>query len=74
VEFGTAVRIARNIQGITQKQLAEELNTAQTYLCNIEKNRSLPSFPLAWKIQERFPNEKIIQAYQETYQKISSKL
>mgnify|MGYP000859431964 CR=1 FL=1 len=74
MKFGTAVRIARNLEGITQKELAKELNTSQIYLCNIEKNRNLPSFPVAWKIQERFPDEKLLQAYQETYRNTLSKL
>jgi DNA-binding XRE family transcriptional regulator len=74
LKFGTAVRVARNIEDITQQELAKQLKISGTYLCDIEKNRNLPAYPLAWKIQQRFPKEKLIQAYQETYRNTLSKL
>ncbi len=74
MKFGTAVRVARNIEDITQQELAKQLKISGTYLCDIEKNRNLPAYPLAWKIQQRFPKEKLIQAYQETYRNTLSKL
>jgi DNA-binding XRE family transcriptional regulator len=74
LKFGTAVRVARNIEGIAQHELAKQLKISNTYLCDIERNRNLPAYPLAWKIQQRFPNEKLIQAYQETYRNTLPKL
>lgn len=74
MKFGTTVRVARNIEGITQQELAKQLEISGTYLCDIERNRNLPAYPLAWKIQQRFPDEKLIQAYQETYLNTLSKL
>jgi len=74
LKFGTAVRVARNIEDITQQELAKQLKISSTYLCDIERNRNLPAYPLAWKIQQRFPKEKLIQAYQETYRNTLSKL
>ena len=54
-KFGEKLRILREGQGLSVRQLAEALDIKSTgYVTNLEKGRSLPSIPLLVKIAHFF--------------------
>lgn len=49
--IGSIIREARKIRGFkTQTELAKKLKVESVYVCNIEKNRHVPSIELSAKI------------------------
>lgn len=48
------VRVFRSMRGLTQEQLAEQLEVSRQTVIAIESNRYLPSLPLAFKLAKLF--------------------
>ena len=53
------IREKREQIGMTQKELAERCDIAQSTLCDIEQGRSKPSLPVAIKIAQVLKIESI---------------
>lgn len=51
--FGRKFRLIRNEKNLTLKQLAQQLNISQSYLCDIEHDRGCPSIPTLLGICDR---------------------
>lgn len=47
-----AIIAARKAAGITQEQLAERMNTSQSYIARLESGRSLPSMRTFLRVAE----------------------
>jgi len=52
--LGDASREIRESLGLSQREAAVSLGISAAHLCNIEKNKALPSHALAGKYQEVF--------------------
>ena len=50
---GSHIKTARNLAGLNQKQLAEDLGIEQKYLSEVERGSACPSFPLMVAISDR---------------------
>ena len=48
--FGTIIAEVRKQKGWTQPQLAAKIKVDPIYLCNVEKNKKIPSIDLAEKL------------------------
>ena len=62
------IREKREQIGMTQKELAERCDIAQSTLCDIEQGRSNPSLPVAIKIAQVL-EENSIQFFADDYKK-----
>ena len=62
------IREKREQIGMTQKELAERGDIAQSALCDIEQGRSNPSLPVAIKIAQVL-EENSIQFFADDYKK-----
>ena len=62
------IREKREQIGMTQKELAERWDIAQSTLCDIEQGRSNPSLPVAIKIAQVL-EENSIQFFADDYKK-----
>jgi transcriptional regulator with XRE-family HTH domain len=52
IKLGDAAREVRETLGITQRDAADALGITDVHLCNVEKNRSLPSPALLERYRE----------------------
>ena len=50
MSVGTSIRSIRRLKGITQEELAKEINITQSMLCQIERGTKAPSLPLSVEI------------------------
>jgi transcriptional regulator with XRE-family HTH domain len=59
MKFGKAVRIARTVRGLSQKELAERLAFDASYICLLEAGRRKPTDQILKKISRtlRLPVE-----------------
>jgi len=48
--LGRDIKEARNVMGISRKELAEMVNIVPRYLANIENSGSLPSLPVFYQL------------------------
>jgi transcriptional regulator with XRE-family HTH domain len=48
--LGRDIKEARNVMGISRKELAEMVNIVPRYLANIENSGSLPSLPVFYEL------------------------
>ena len=62
------IREKREQLGISQKELADRCNIAQSTLCDIEQGRSKPSLPVAIKIAQVLEVSSI-QFFADDYEK-----
>ncbi|MCG8585864.1 MAG: helix-turn-helix domain-containing protein [Pirellulales bacterium] len=54
IKLGDAARELRETLGITQRDAAAALDITDVHLCNVEKNRSVPSPALMDKYREKW--------------------
>lgn len=51
-QLGRNITLLRRSRRFTQKALAEKINKSSSYLCDIEKGRTLPSLKLLYGIAD----------------------
>ncbi|HJD12739.1 MAG TPA: helix-turn-helix domain-containing protein [Candidatus Ruminococcus avistercoris] len=51
-ELSRSIRLSRKDRGMTQEQLARELDVDRTYICAIENGRRRPSLRLMIRLSE----------------------
>jgi transcriptional regulator with XRE-family HTH domain len=52
--IGEKLRILRQLQGLTTRQLAEEIETSNSYITQLEKGKRTPSTNLVLRISQFF--------------------
>jgi len=60
MDFGTMIRVERDKNKISQKELAEKAGIGSGYLCDIERGRKLPSYPVALKLSSSFATSNLL--------------
>ena len=53
MSFGRFLRVARNMNDLTQEEMAKKLNMSKGGICDIEKGRQFVSIELAAKIAKK---------------------
>lgn len=52
MSIGTNIKATRVKRGMTQKELAEQVNVDQSMICQIERGTKMPTVPLAKQIAD----------------------
>lgn len=52
MSIGTNIKALRVERGMTQKELAEQVNVDQSMICQIERGTKMPTVPLAKQIAD----------------------
>lgn len=61
--LGMEIKLNRIAKKLSQKKLAEYIGISSQYLCAIEADKKIPTYPIVERLQEFFPSAPILEHY-----------